>query len=247
MRLIDVDTDMTEQDYELLSQYLDGELAAPVAQKLRTRLIADPKLRASLERLQMVNNSVQQTFDIPGADAVPARVVKMVENTGMRTEGRPLLSAGRGYAALAASLVAAAGLLFITDWRQPQYPVEPDTGDALLAHVLEYSTSRGDGWDALADGRQVRPLLSFQNKAGGWCREYLLSGEGGVWRGVACRIEGHWTTEVLRIEAFAGAANEYRPAGTEGADEIASFVNAHSAEIALSLKEEADVIAGQWQ
>jgi negative regulator of sigma E activity len=240
---------MTEQDYELLSQYLDGELAAAVAQELRKRLIAEPKLRASLEHMRTVDRSVTDAFDVPGADAVPARVVKMVENTRTRTGELPLQRRAGWGLAIAASLVAATGLLLTPDWRQqaPQYPDGRVTGEAQLARVLEYSASRADGWDTLEDGRQVRPLLSFQNTEGGWCREYLLSGEGGTWRGVACRSEGQWTTEVLSTGAFPGSANEYRPAGTTDADEITSFINSHSADIALSLKEEAEVIAGRWQ
>jgi len=240
---------MTEQEYELLSQYLDGELAAPVAQELRKRLIAEPQLRASLERLKKVNNSVKDAFDVPGADAVPARIVKMVENTKTGTNGLPAPRRAGWGLAVAASLVAATGLLLTPDWRQqgPEYSADGASGDPLLTQVLEYSASRADGWDTLEDNRQVRPLLSFQNTEGGWCREYLLSEGGRTWRGVACRSEGQWTTEVLSIGAFSGSVNEYRPAGATDSDEIASFINTHSAAIALSLKEEADLIASKWQ
>ena len=241
---------MTEQDYELLSQYLDGELAAPVAQELRKRLIAEPQLRASLERLKAVDNSVKDAFAVPGADAVPARIVKMVANAKTRTGGLPVPRRAGWGLAVAASLVAATGLLLTPDWRHqtPEHPAGSATGDALLASVLEHSASRAEGWDALADGRQVRPLLSFQDTEGGWCREYLLSDEGSTWHGVACRSAAlQWATEVLSIGALAGSANEYRPAGTADSDEIASFINTHSADIALSLKEEADLIASKWQ
>ena len=42
---------MTEQDYELLSQYIDDELAAETAQTMRKRLLAEPELRAKFERI----------------------------------------------------------------------------------------------------------------------------------------------------------------------------------------------------
>jgi hypothetical protein len=240
---------MTEQDYELLSQYLDGELAAPEAQKLRKRLIAEPVLRASLDRLQKVNNRVKGAFDVPGADTVPPRVVTMLKNA--RTHGGRLSRqhrAGWGLA-VAASLVAASGLLFIPDWRQQtgdSLAVSANE-DALLAHELEYSASRADGWDTLSDGRLVRPLLSFANKQGGWCREYLMSVEGTTWRGVACRTEGLWATEVLSAEELGGSINEYRPAGVANSDQITLFIDTHSADIALSQEQEADLIARNWQ
>jgi hypothetical protein len=245
---------MTEQDYELLSQYLDGELAAPAAQELRKRLIAEPVLRASLDSLQKVNNSVKDAFDVPGADTVPARVVTMVQNA--RTRGGRLSQAHRaGWGlAVAASLVAATGLLLMPelmpDWRQQAGDsLAVSTGDdAFLTFELEYSPSRADGWNTLGDGRQVRPLLSFANTQGGWCREYIMmSLEGSTWRGVACRTEGQWTTEVLSIEELAGSTNEYRPAGVANSDQITRFIDTHSADIAISLEEEADLIVRNWQ
>lgn len=240
---------MTEQDYELLSQYLDGELAAPEAQELRKRLIAEPVLRASLDRLQKVNNRVKDAFDVPGADTVPPRVVTMLKNA--RTRGGRLSQqqrAGWGLA-VAASLVAASGLLLMPDWHQQTgNSLAVSAGDdALLTYEFEYSPSRADGWDTLSDGRQVRPLLSFANKQGSWCREYLMSVEGTTWRGVACRTEGRWTTEVLSAEELGGSTNEYRPAGAVTSDQITLFINTHSADIALSLEEEADLIVRNWR
>jgi hypothetical protein len=241
---------MTEQDYELLSQYLDGELAAPAAQELRKRLIAEPVLRASLDRLQKVNNRVKDAFDVPGADTVPPRIVTMLKNARTRS-GRLSQQQRAGWGlAVAASLVAASGLLFMPDWHQQiGDSLAISAGeDALLTYELEYSPSRADGWNTLSDGRQVRPLLSFANTQGGWCREYLMSSaEGTTWRGVACRTEGLWATEVLSAEEPGGSSNEYRPAGVTNSDQITRFINTHSADIALSLEEEADLIVRNWQ
>ena len=238
-----MDTDMTEQDYELLSQYLDGELTAAAAQALRQRLLAEPELRAAFEQLKKVDDHVKSAFDIPGVEAVPARITQMLENTGPSSvsQGR---RAGWGLA-VAASLIAATALLLTPEWGQQ--PTDQPIADSLLANVLEHSPSRSAGWDTLADGRQVRPVLSFADSRGGWCREYLVSGEQGTWRGVACRGAGSWTTEVLSADALAGSASEYRPAGATSADQINVFIDTHSADVALSLQAEADLIARKWQ
>jgi len=235
---------MTEQEDELISQYLDGELAADAARALRQRLLAEPELRACFERMKDINDSVRNAFDVPGADTVPACALEALENAETHTNG---LSHGNrtGWGlAVAASLVAAAGLLLSPAWNQ-QSGHSP-TADALLATALENTPSRGDGWDTLADGRQMRSLLSFPNTRGGWCREYLMSGENGTWRGVACRNEGQWTTEVLSVEEISGSANEYRPAGAAKTAEINTFIATHSSGIALSLQAEADLIARKW-
>jgi len=232
---------MKEQDYELLSQYLDGELAGPEAQVVRERLLAEPQLRATFERLRSVNNRVAEAFNAPGVETVPAQVTALLDNA--ETRGNPGTQARRaGWGlAVAASLLAAAGLLLAPDWRQPAGE------DPQLAELLEHTPSRGQGWDTLPDGRQVRPLLSFQNKTGGWCREYLVSDAGITWRGVACRSAGNWSTEVLAAAQRPGTGSEYRPASAGDSDEIASFISTHAADIAISLEQEASIIARQWQ
>ena len=239
---------MTEQDNELLSQYLDGELAAPAAQSLRQRLMAEPQLRSALERLRAVDNRVKNAFEAPALEAVPQHVVNMVQNAATRPERSSHKRAGWGLA-IAASLLAATGLLMNPESRQQSvdYMTTVAAQDSLLSQLLEHSASRGEGWDTLDDGRQVRPLLSFASMDGSWCREYLMSNEGTTWRGVACRADNAWTTQVLSPEQASGSSNEYRPAGAASADQVTSFIDAHAADIALSSKEEASVIASKWQ
>jgi hypothetical protein len=237
---------MTEQDNELLSQYIDGELAADTAQTMRKRLLAEPELRANFERMKEINNSVRNAFDVPGADTVPASALKALKSAETRSSALPRGNRAGWGLAVAASLVAATGLLLTPDWNQQ--PGNTPTADTLLATALEQTPSRGEGWDTLADGRQIRSLLSFPDTRGGWCREYLMSGEGGTWRGLACRSnEGQWTSEVLNAEIIPGAANEYRPAGTSNTDDISAFIATHSSGIALSLQAETDLIARNWQ
>ena len=74
-----------------------------------------------------------------------------------------------------------------------------------------------------------------------------MSVEGTTWRGVACRTEGLWTTEVLSAEELGGSSNEYRPAGVTNSDQITLFIDTNSADIALSLEEESDLIVRNWQ
>jgi hypothetical protein len=242
-----VDIDMTDQNIELLSQYIDGELPAAEAQALRKRLLTDLQLRAQLDRMQTVDNSVKAAFDMPGAAEVPARITQMVENTTTSTGGLSAQHRAGWGLAIAASLLAATGLLLAPQWQQPSG--ELPSGDALLADTLENSPSRAQGWETLADGSHMRPLLSFPDSRGGWCREYLLSSQDNTWRGVACRNSGsgQWITEVRSPDILAGSTTEYRPAGAANPGQITAFINTHSADIAVSLKQEADLIAHAWQ
>lgn len=232
---------MTDQDYEILSQFLDGELPPAEAQALRGRLLAEPQLRQEFDRLRKLDEKVKRAYALPGIEDVPAHVTAMVEATPQRQR-----STAWGLA-VAASLVAATGLILSNGWQQTaeQYP---GTGnDPQLAQLLETTPSRADSWNALPDGRQVRPLLSFQDKSGSWCREYLLAHAGATWRGVACRSTGDWHTHVLASEESLVVGGGYRTASAADADQVADFISENAADIALSLSQEAEIISRGWQ
>ncbi|MCB1675509.1 MAG: hypothetical protein KDI01_04425 [Halioglobus sp.] len=237
---------MTTQDDELLSQHLDGELTGPARLALRKRLLAEPRLRARFNRLQAVDEQLKKAFDTPGAAIVPAPVVQLLKGATTRPDTAvPARRYGSRRLGIAASLVAAAGLLLTAHWRQPTAP----GADALLAGVLERAPSRAQGWDSLADGRQVRALLSFPDTSGHWCREYLVRQPEGTRHGVACRSDGHWHIAVLgaALPLPVDDSENYRPAGSDSSDQVASYINQHAADIPLSPHQEARLIARQWQ
>lgn len=232
-----MDSDMTEYDYELLSQYIDGELNGATLQSLRERLMAEPTLRAELNRLQRTDDKVKSAFEGSGTDSVPATVVSLLQGDAVSSHQRRGLV---GFA-VAATLVVASGMLL--------NPFGTDSGgsDSLLAGVLEHNPSRAEGWIALSDGRNVRPLLSFARVGGDWCREYLLrSTQGEQSRGVACRTQQQWRNAVVAVEPATGDASEYRPAGTGSADVVSAYIDQQAADIPLSLQQEATLIEQGW-
>jgi hypothetical protein len=231
-----VENDMKEQDYELLSQYIDGELAADQAQTLRHRLMSEPELRAAYDQLCSVNDEIRETFNAPGLDAVPPRVSALLENGRAASQSR---RAGWGFA-VAASLLAATGLLLNPDWRQTD-------SDVQFASVLDSTPSGIAEWEMLEDGRQLKPVLSFAHVDGSWCREFLLNEDGATYRGIACRSDQNWVTTVLDAQDAPGSATEYRPAGAGDSDKVATFIADNASGIALSRTEESDLIARRWQ
>jgi hypothetical protein len=238
--------ELTEQDCELLSRYLDGELGAEESQALRARLLSEPSLRAAYERFRAVDARLREAFDAPGADTVPANVTQMVRAARTRGhEGGPTGRTGWGLGVAVAVLVVAG--VVVNYLRQDQDGAQFMAQDALVAPVLERTLSRGEGWEVLPDGTRVRPLLSFPSVEGSWCREYLLGREDREWRGVACRSAGHWETAVLAAEQPAAAEQAYRPAGAVSPDEVVSFIDTYSADIPLSGEQEAEKISRGWE
>ncbi len=234
---------MTERDDELLSRFIDGELDREESRALRERLIADRGLRARLDRMRSVNDRLKAAFDVPGAERVPPAIEARVRGNRAANRNRHTWAM-----ALAASVVAAAGLLLAPQWReQAQRPDGVPAADALLADVLESAASRGEGWDELEDGRRIRPVLSFSSLDGEWCREYLLAQGRESFRGVACRHAGEWRTEILAAAEVPATGGDYRPAGAAEPGAVASYVDANASGIPLSLEQEAELIARRWR
>jgi hypothetical protein len=241
---------MTQQDYELLSQYLDGELSGPAAAALEQRLAVDIQLGEGLEQLRRQDERLKKAFNSPDIETVPAGIMALLEQ-----DARPRIvppphrrTAGWGFA-LAASLVIAASAVLLAQWNTGGSRQGSATVDTALTQVLEQSPSRGSGWEALADGRRARPVLSFESMDGTWCREYLVSGDstGGYAHGVACRRNGAWVTEVVAPAPAPGAEGEYRPAGSTDSLEVSDFIAAHAAGIALDRQQEAELINREWR
>jgi hypothetical protein len=240
---VNLESNMSERDDQLLSRFIDGELDREESRALRERLISDPELRARLDRMRAVNARVKAAFDVPGAERVPPAIEALVRGNPAGDRKRHSWAM-----AMAASLVAAAGLLLVTQWQeQTQQPDGVPAADARLARVLENAASRAEGWEALQDGRRIRPVLSFANLDGEWCREFLLAQDRESFRGVACRHQGEWRTEILAAAEVPATGGDYRPAGAAESTAVASYVYTHAAGIPLSLEQEAELIARQWR
>ena len=230
---------MNEQDHQLLSQYLDGELDAFSTRSLEQRLDAEPELKAALNRLGELDDRVKQAF--AGTAEAPEHVRALLRPASNVVAFPQRTARPSWQYALAASLIAAAGLVLAPQWQQST------TTGPTLASVMESTPSMASGWEMLSDGSQVRPVLSFSASNGNWCREFLVSKEGEGQRGVACREAGEWQTKVLASAELPGTASEFRPAGAGDADIVAKYLADNAQGIALSATEEQALIGGNWE
>jgi hypothetical protein len=244
---------ITDKDFEQLSQLVDGELSGEAARELRQRLEREPALKAVWEDLRGINAELRQRFGNTSASTqVPANV------RALFPDEKPVLGAGddagarvlrfptrhvRWSGALAASvaLACAVGLL----WSDSDVPAPAD-----LATVLD-SRSSGSGWHTVADGRAVQPVLSFPAEGGSWCREFLVRDadtDTAIQRGVACRdnTSGSWRTEVLAAAQAPGSANAYRPAGAGDRAEVDHFIRDRAVDIPLDAAQEQELIDSAW-
>ncbi len=232
---------MTENDQNLLSQYLDGELDSSAALQLKQRLLAEPELNAELQTLKAVNQALQDAYPLPKEDQRQRDLAALLAPAaGNVVEMKPQR---RWYFAAAASVAAAVGLVMVSGTQGPA--TQPQS---LMSAYLEATPSRAEGWDALADGREARALLSFRSNEGNWCREYLLRDGSDHTRGVACRDAEGWVITASGAADALGSAAQYRPASSAGShDAVERFITENAADIPLDATTEQDLISRGWQ
>ncbi len=241
---------MSEHKHELLSQYLDGELGASEVLELERALDGDLALRTRLEQMRSIDSSLRNAFKGDVASAVPTHITQMLAPqsnvVAFPTQASKTKAKANWGLAVAASLMAASGLLV---FQQAQVASVDQGMDVLIAQELEQAPSSADGWNLLADGREIRPVLSFHSKDNGWCREFLLNDQGAQQRGVACKSENLWVSAVIGpIDTqFTDAATDYRPAGSNDLDSIQAFVDSQADGIPLGLSAEAKLIEAGWK
>ena len=228
-------------DDHLLSMYIDNELDAERTIALVTRLQRDASLRARLTSMEANDAALRRL--VKAKASVPkhlAPLVKADNATIMPSARNWTHPAGVALAAGFAVVVALVGSLNRADVFNPM------TMDPQLASALEHSPSQATGWERLENGRDFRSVLTFPAADGRWCREFLLAQDESHWRGVACRDNGKWESQVVGSEVFLEQETQYRPAGAGDSEQVARFIDETAADVALGPQQEAALISSGW-
>jgi hypothetical protein len=239
-----------ENDHELISQYLDGELNQVQTAQLEARFAVDQELAAHLENLRNIDQALRDSMATEGR--VPEYLTAMLSQADDKVVPlrRPLQHQGWGLA-VAASLLAGIAMVGGPSWiaGTPESLMVPDAAESkAFAQVLESKPSIARGWYTVLDSVQMRPVLSFASNGGTWCREFLATQADEAWRGVACRRDEKWDVELLvQTPGLAAESSGYQTASAETADVVANFIDTNSTDIPLGRDEEAGLIAKGWR
>lgn len=97
------------------------------------------------------------------------------------------------------------------------------------------------------DTAPVHIGVSFQDRAGDYCRTFLLR-TGETLAGLACREQGAWRMEVLaQGEAAAASPSAYRMAGADLPETVFKAVETQIAGEPLDAEQEAAAQRGNWE
>lgn len=240
---------ISEADFERLSQLLDGELDTAARRQLEQRIALEPELASIWNELQSIHAELRQAYVGIEASGVPGNITALLNSRaqqGGATDNVVPFFRRKSFGpmALAASVVLAVAIALIPD--NARFPAS--TPGLTLAAVLEALPS-GNTWQALDDGSEVQAVLTFPSRDGDWCREFAmkLTAAGGTRRGVACRKEGQWRTEVIAQAPGPESTDVYRPAGAGDSSTVQHFIRNQAADIPLDGRQESTLIRNGWR
>lgn len=249
------------QDNELLSAYIDGELAADDAARLAERLAIEPELMRRLEAMRSGDAAVRAVYAKLDETPLPDSVSRMLDSQREEaTTGRVVALTRRAKprffslpVAIAASVALIAGFLAL---RQPPVVPQLDAVDALVAGQLDAGGEIQDFLErgmsgqlqSLGDAAQMQVVLSFERDGGGFCRQLYVAATDRSVHGVACRGPSGWQLEAVATGDAGATGGQFQPASGSIPEAVSRRVDALiGARDVLSTEEEKTAISSGWR
>ncbi len=234
-------------DDELLSAYLDGELSAEREAELERRLEAIPALALKLERLSEANAALRDAYAPVAEEPMPQRVLDAIRRKP-GTVRLPLAVAASVTLAIGVML----GLLIAPQNDTPLTGLLTGNGDVARGSGLHDTLETWPSGNARAIGADLMatPVLSFESREGGYCREIEIAGADVSAAALACRSDGGWRVEALGILAVPAQGGgqpggEFRPAG-QASSAIDAAIDERILGDPLDAAAEAELIESAW-
>lgn len=182
---------MKQDDYDLLSQYIDGELASEQQYEVKRRLLSDPEFNALYQKLRTLSDNVKSVIPDFKEEPVSDELAKLLATR----QTQPVTEPGGWKRSLpiAASLafVCVLGYLLVS---QPFI----DNGMALSEKMLS-QVADDENW--LSDnGTEVVVVQSYLGREQTLCREYYARKSEDVEHGLSCYDSGEWQKQVFAIK-----------------------------------------------
>lgn len=256
-----------------LAAYHDGELSAEETRAVSAVLAHDPEARERLRLLAENDAVVRRAMSAPVHEAVPDHLLQAIEEAAVSSRPATVVpmrrrSIGRmqrwalPLAASVALIVGVAGGYGVS-WLIPPRDVA-NVPDATSTFVAAFDRRIERALETTASGEpvtwrlpdrpgelRIRPVLSFVDGSGRFCREYEASQPGPAGEvdtvGIACRGEGgQWRVE-LAAAAKAQASGAFHPASGSAGAALGAAIDTLMVDGPLNAERERELIARGWQ
>lgn len=200
---------------EMLSAYIDNELAPNEMNRVRNALAQDKVLAARLRRLEESDALIAAAYSAIDNEPMPEGVMALLEgaapkppaadHTVIAFPGRRPRAPRHWAAPLAASVALAIGVVVGmqvgSGTTQPGVMLAGDVHSKSALHDVLMRTPSGKTAKLAQTNVTVTPILSFEAKDGRFCREFSVDGASEGRRALACMRDGHWRVEIAVASA----------------------------------------------
>lgn len=246
---------------EQLSAFLDAELPENEMEFIRQKISEDETLANRLAELAMVDEQIAQHYSAIDTQPLPEATVQLLsaatqaqeQSNSQRHQSRAnnvvdfpwWKKMPRGlqlHAAVAACLVLVMGYGFIH-----LLPTQTDSSAdnwSAIATALDTTTSGTE--QMLAEGKSIKPRLTFIDQQGNYCRQYRVSETSNSAEGIACRINGKWESKVTVNIQDAQQQFDYQTA-SNGASILDQVLDSMMHGEAFDAQAETNIIHQGWK
>lgn len=241
---------MNEQDYELISAYIDNELSDSEREQVNARLLQDKEFESIF--LEFKNNDLQLLEHYSKIDEkpVPNEILNLLKDSSQISQksesdkpeelvaNNVTQNFSKQRAWYQAGLSLAASALFVA---LVSYYYDYSDGalfDSQLATILDSNIS-GKSIE-INTSERVYLSMSFLNKDGYWCREFFIIATTTT-QNISCRFEQEWQNEIS-IPAEFNEGNSYMPASSNDNYKIETWLDNNMGSDPLSNKQEQELM-----
>lgn len=239
-----VDQETVEQhDFDLLSQYVDGELSQQEALQVKQRLLSEPELNKQLRELQALQANVRSVIPVFENEPMSEKLSSLLAHDSDESkknesnEKGQYLAANSGWKfnfSLAASimLVAVMGIFVFNSSDQSQTGLRFQ--DSLFSSLQSNQSWSSD------DGLELMIVQSYLDESDTLCREYFARDSEHSEHGISCFDNGSWNKQAFELK-FNQSPDHYVTASASEDGGVEAFLKSKSLKT-LSSEEELKVL-----
>ncbi|VAV87729.1 hypothetical protein MNBD_ALPHA02-956 [hydrothermal vent metagenome] len=260
---------------EILTAYLDGELAVDDIADVARQIDCSPELARRIKDLRRNDASVAQAYQAIDSKPMPAGILDMLDKFPQSQGKEPVedvatvlpfkeKSTIRTQAPIWQMAMAASVMLFVgLGAGRYLVPPEPASADNILAQqntgmigpennlfaVLESQPSAVPVTLAASGDTVVLPSMTFKTGDNRYCRAYSVTGRKSSSQNVACRVENAWVVKISVGSAGTSVSQDglYQTASGEDNPAVTSVIRNLIKGDALDADDEQKVMKQNWR
>lgn len=186
---------MTQEDFDLLSQYIDGELSQEENLQIKQRLLSDPEFNKEYRDILALQNNVRAVMpdfkDEPMSKEL-ADLLNVEEQDNSNVRQLPVRNSWKQNLSIAASVVFVAVLgVFMLNNDHSQ------TGLQIQDKMFS-SLKSNESWND--NGLELIIVQSYVDDENVLCREYFAQDSEHSEHGISCFNDGNWNKQAFELQ-----------------------------------------------